>query len=83
MILCCFFLIQMESGGTVLSTNWDEVGKGEVKGSPPDGKFELDPEDPPSFPLLRSTLLIILLLLFYKSSSKEWKCTNGMMNKPP
>jgi len=27
----------MESGGTVLSTNWDEVGKGEVKGSPPDG----------------------------------------------
>jgi len=27
----------LESGGTVLSTNWDEVGKGEVKGSPPDG----------------------------------------------
>jgi len=27
----------VESGGTVLSTNWDEVGKGEVKGSPPDG----------------------------------------------
>jgi len=27
----------MESGGTVLSTNWDEVGKGEVKGSPPEG----------------------------------------------
>jgi len=26
-----------ESGGTVLSTNWDEVGKGPVKGSPPDG----------------------------------------------
>jgi len=26
-----------ESGGTVLSTNWDEVGKGEVKGSPPKG----------------------------------------------
>jgi len=26
-----------ESGGTVLSTNWDEVGKGKVKGSPPDG----------------------------------------------
>jgi len=26
-----------ESGGTVLSTNWDEVGKGQVKGSPPDG----------------------------------------------
>jgi len=26
-----------ESGGTVLSTNWDEVGKGSVKGSPPDG----------------------------------------------
>jgi suppressor of G2 allele of SKP1 len=27
----------LESGGTVLSTNWDEVGKGEVKGSPPAG----------------------------------------------
>jgi suppressor of G2 allele of SKP1 len=26
-----------ESGGTVLSTNWDEVGKAPVKGSPPDG----------------------------------------------
>jgi len=26
-----------QSGGTVLSTNWDEVGKGEVKGSPPAG----------------------------------------------
>jgi len=26
-----------ESGGTVLSTNWDEVGKGAVKGSPPQG----------------------------------------------
>jgi len=26
-----------ESGGTVLSTNWDEVGKAPVKGSPPSG----------------------------------------------
>jgi len=26
-----------ESGGTVLSTNWDEVGKSEVKGQPPKG----------------------------------------------
>eukprot|EP01123_Difflugia_compressa_P000163 TRINITY_DN10267_c0_g1_i1.p1 TRINITY_DN10267_c0_g1~~TRINITY_DN10267_c0_g1_i1.p1 ORF type:complete len:400 (-),score=99.90 TRINITY_DN10267_c0_g1_i1:76-1275(-) len=26
-----------ESGGTVLSTNWDEVGKSEVKGHPPKG----------------------------------------------
>jgi suppressor of G2 allele of SKP1 len=26
-----------ESGGTVLSTNWNEVGTGEVKGSPPAG----------------------------------------------
>jgi len=27
----------VESGGTVLSTNWDEVGKSYVKGSPPSG----------------------------------------------
>ncbi|KAL7053002.1 hypothetical protein AAHC03_025824 [Spirometra sp. Aus1] len=26
-----------ESGGTVLSTNWDEVGKGKVEVKPPDG----------------------------------------------
>lgn len=26
-----------ESGGTVLSTNWDEVGKAPVQGSPPQG----------------------------------------------
>ena len=27
----------VESGGTVLSTNWDEVGKGHVDCKPPDG----------------------------------------------
>eukprot|EP01118_Nematostelium_gracile_P019681 TRINITY_DN921_c0_g1_i1.p1 TRINITY_DN921_c0_g1~~TRINITY_DN921_c0_g1_i1.p1 ORF type:complete len:378 (-),score=107.77 TRINITY_DN921_c0_g1_i1:122-1171(-) len=27
----------LESGGTVLSTDWNEVGKGEVKGAPPKG----------------------------------------------
>jgi suppressor of G2 allele of SKP1 len=27
----------MESGGTVLSTNWKEVGKEEVQIKPPDG----------------------------------------------
>jgi suppressor of G2 allele of SKP1 len=26
-----------ESGGTVLSTNWEDVGKAPVKGSPPEG----------------------------------------------
>lgn len=26
-----------ESGGTVLSTNWSEVGKGKVEGKPPEG----------------------------------------------
>ena len=26
-----------ESNGTVLSTNWSEIGKGFVKGQPPDG----------------------------------------------
>jgi len=26
-----------ESGGTVLSTNWDEVGTKQVEGSPPKG----------------------------------------------
>ncbi|KAJ3129798.1 Protein SGT1 A [Physocladia obscura] len=34
-----------ESGGTTLSTNWEEIGKGEVKVSPPEGmvakKFEI------------------------------------------
>ncbi len=29
--------MQTESGGTVLSTNWTEVGKDKVKGSPPPG----------------------------------------------
>lgn len=29
-----------ESNGTVLSTNWDEVSKGEVKTSPPEGMEE-------------------------------------------
>jgi hypothetical protein len=32
-----WFNIQIESGGTVLSTNWEEVKKGKVKGSPPQG----------------------------------------------
>jgi len=27
----------VESNGTVLSTNWSEVGKGKVETSPPDG----------------------------------------------
>lgn len=31
----CFF--QVESNGTVLSTNWKEVGSKKVEGSPPDG----------------------------------------------
>jgi len=26
-----------ESGGTVLSTNWEDVGKRNVEGTPPDG----------------------------------------------
>lgn len=29
--------LQTESNGTVLSTNWDEVGKGKVEMKPPDG----------------------------------------------
>ncbi|TIB38497.1 hypothetical protein E3P77_00810 [Wallemia ichthyophaga] len=31
-----------ESGGTTLSTNWDEVKKGEVKGTPPEGMERKD-----------------------------------------
>jgi len=27
----------VESGGTVLSTNWSEIGKGKVEGKAPDG----------------------------------------------
>ena len=31
------FILQTESGGTVLSTNWDEVGGKKVEVQPPDG----------------------------------------------
>jgi len=30
------FILQMESGGTVLSTNWSDVGKRKVEVNPPD-----------------------------------------------
>lgn len=29
--------LQVESNGTVLSTNWQDVGSKKVEGSPPDG----------------------------------------------
>jgi suppressor of G2 allele of SKP1 len=32
-----FFSMQVESNGTVLSTNWKDVGKKFVEGSPPTG----------------------------------------------
>ena len=31
-----YFLLQMESGGTVLRTNWSDVGKRKVEINPPD-----------------------------------------------
>ena len=31
------YILQYESGGTVLSTNWNEVGKDKVEVKPPDG----------------------------------------------
>lgn len=34
-IFCC--VLQVESGGTVLSTNWGEVGEKKVEMKPPDG----------------------------------------------
>lgn len=33
----CLVIVQVESNGTVLSTNWNEVGSKMVEGSPPDG----------------------------------------------
>jgi hypothetical protein len=33
----CFNITQVESNGTVLSTNWKEVGSKKVEGSLPDG----------------------------------------------
>ena len=36
-LLIKLFTLQQESGGTVLSTNWNEVGKDKVTVKPPDG----------------------------------------------
>lgn len=36
-VIFSFIILQQESGGTVLSTNWDEVGKGKVDVKPPEG----------------------------------------------
>ena len=36
-VMCVSFITQVESNGTVLSTNWKEVGSKKVEGSPPDG----------------------------------------------
>ena len=35
--MCVSFITQVESNGTVLSTNLKEVGSKKVEGSPPDG----------------------------------------------
>ena len=37
LMLNTFSNMQVESGGTVLSTNWGEVGKEKVERKPPDG----------------------------------------------
>ena len=34
---CYIFLLQQQSGGTVLSTNWADIGKKDVDIKPPDG----------------------------------------------
>jgi len=33
----CLCLLQVESGGTVLSTNWNDVAKAKIDVKPPDG----------------------------------------------
>ena len=44
-ISCSLLFMQVESGGTVLSTNWEEVGTKKVEMKPPDGmefkKYEI------------------------------------------
>lgn len=52
--LLSFFPVQMESGGTVLSTNWKDVGKRTVEMSPPDDVEFKEYWAPPSLFLLSS-----------------------------
>ncbi len=63
--------VQMESGGTVLSTNWKDVGKRKVEMSPPeDVEFKKYWAPPPS--LSRSLLLSLSLSLSLSSHLSIW-----------
>ena len=69
--IVCFILIgitfcsisKMESGGTVLSTNWNEVGKEKVSVKPPDGMEykKWEQQIMPSSSLSYSIILFITL----------------------
>ncbi len=54
-----YLYVQSESGGTVLSTNWDEIAKQKTECKPPD--------------VNRYSLFTIIVLEFFYFQGMEWK----------